>query len=49
MFERDTVQLTDFTIRVTNLPHHEHYGDDGVLRAVITRHFEELVKEEVGL
>lgn len=39
-FNMQTIEMTDFTIRVKNLPHHEKYYDnDDVLRAVVTQHF----------
>lgn len=39
-FNMQTIEMTDYTIRVKNLPHHEKYFDkDDVLRAVITHHF----------
>lgn len=42
--------MIDFTIRVKNLPHHTLYDDkDDVLRAMLTAHFEELIKDEMKL
>lgn len=42
--------MTDFTIRVKNLPHHNLYGDkDDILRAMLTAHFEEILRDEVKL
>lgn len=47
-FNQQTIEMTDFTIRVKNLPHHEKYFDkDDVLRAMITHHFQEIVKDEI--
>lgn len=40
-FDEATLEMTDFTIRVDNLPHHKFYGDnDDALRAIITSHFQ---------
>lgn len=42
--------MTDFTIRVKNLPHHTLYDDkDDVLRAMLTAHFEEIIRDEIKL
>lgn len=42
--------MTDFSIRVKNLPHHAYYGDnDEVLRAILTAHFEEIIKDELKI
>lgn len=50
IFHSQTIEMTDFTIRVKNLPHHTLYGDkDDVLRAVLTAHFQEIVKDEIKL
>lgn len=50
IFDQATVQITDFTVRVKNMPHHKCYGDDDdVLRAAIITHFEELIKDEITL
>ena len=46
----NTIEMTDFTIRVKNLPHHTVYGDkDDILRAMLIAHFEELIRDEVKL
>lgn len=44
-FNRDTIQMTDFSIRVKGIPHHKFYcdadgDDDGTLKAVLLKHFE---------
>jgi len=40
--------MTDFTLRVKNLPHHKYYGDnDEALKAVLMAHFEEVIKDEL--
>lgn len=42
--------MTDFTIRVKNLPHHKYYGDsDEVLKAILMIHFQEVIKDELKL
>lgn len=47
-FQQETVEMTDFSIRVKNLPHHAYYGDnDNVMRAILTAHFEEIIKDEL--
>lgn len=49
-FDLATIQMTDFTVRVQNLPHHLLYGNkDDVLRAVLTVHFREVLKDEMRL
>ena len=49
-FTLQTIEMIDFTIRVKNLPHHTLYDDkDDVLRAMLTAHFEELIKDEMKL
>ena len=49
-FHSSTIEMTDFTIRVKRLPHHTTYGDkDDVLRAVLTAHFEEIIRDEIKL
>lgn len=46
----NTIEMIDFTIRVKNLPHHTVYGDkDDVLRALMTAHFEDIIKDELKL
>jgi len=47
-FNRDTIQMTDFSIRVKGIPHHKFYSDkdgddDGTLKAVLLKHFEQVV------
>jgi hypothetical protein len=40
--------MTDFTIRVKNLPHHALYNNnDDLLRAILTAHFEDVIKDEM--
>jgi len=47
-FNDQTIQMTDFTIRVKNLPHHKFYGDnDEALKAVLMTHFSEVIKDEL--
>jgi len=49
-FNNQTIQMTDFTIRVKNLPHHKYYGDnDEALKAVLMAHFSEVIKDELKL
>lgn len=39
-FDLATIQMTDFTVRVQNLPHNLMYGNkDDILRAMLTAHF----------
>lgn len=41
MFDQATIEMTDFTIRVKNLPHHKYYNNnDDLFRAILTSHFE---------
>lgn len=47
-FDKATIQMTDFTIRVRNLPHHLMYDDkDDVLRAILMQHFQQIIKDEI--
>lgn len=49
-FDLATISMTDFTIRVQNLPHHLHYGnDDHYLRGILTAHFQDIIKDESRL
>jgi len=46
-FYNDTLELTDFTIRVRPMPHDAKYGDsESVLRAFLTTHFREIIKDK---
>jgi len=39
-FRNDTLEMTDFAIRVKRIPHDKKYGDDDeILRAFLTAHF----------
>lgn len=47
-FDLESIQMTDFTIRVQNLPHHVHYKRrDAILEAILTQHFQQVIKEEL--
>jgi len=46
-FKDDTIEMTDFTIRVKPMPHDAKYGDtDATLRAFLMAHFEAIIKDE---
>ena len=46
-FKDDTIEMTDFTIRVKPMPHDAKYGDnDESLRAFLMAHFESIIKDE---
>jgi hypothetical protein len=48
MYDSATIEMTDFTIRVTGIPHHSKYDQsDETLRAMLTMHFQEIVKDEL--
>lgn len=49
-FDQATIEMTDFTLRVQNIPNHLLYGNkDELLRAMLTVHFEEILKEEIEM
>jgi hypothetical protein len=44
--------MTDFSIRVKGIPHHKFYSDvdgddDGILKAILLKHFEQVVKDQI--
>ena len=40
--------MTDYTIRLKNIPHHKFYEDhDDVLRSYLTAHFQQVIKDEI--
>lgn len=46
-FKDDTLEMTDFTIRVKPMPHDAKYGDsEPTLRAFLMVHFETIIKNE---
>ena len=46
-FKNDTIDMTDFTIRVKPMPYEGKYGDNDVtLRAFLMTHFEGIIKDE---
>ena len=48
MFDESTIEMTDFTLRIKNLPHHAFYNNnDELLRSILTAHFEEIIKDEI--
>lgn len=41
--------MTDYTIRIKNIPHHKLYDDhDDVLRSYLTAHFQQVIKDEIS-
>ena len=47
-FKDQTIEMSDFTISMSNLPLEHMYGDnDDVLRAFLTKHFESVIKNEM--
>jgi hypothetical protein len=48
-FQDDTLEMTDFTIRVKNLPHDAKYlGEDMSLKAFLMAHFESVIKNQIN-
>ena len=46
-FYNDTLEMTDFTIRIKPMPHDGKYGDrDSLLKAYLTAHFESIVRDK---
>jgi hypothetical protein len=48
-FRDDTLEMTDFTIRVKNLPHDAKYGGENInLTAFLMAHFESVIKDQIN-
>jgi len=48
-FDAATIEMSDYTMRVKNLPHHNKYhNNDEALRAALIAHFEQVVKDEIA-
>ena len=45
-YKDNVIEMSDFTIRVKNIPHHEQYGrDDEILRGHLMQHFERIIQD----
>lgn len=46
-FREDTLEITDFAIRVKNVPHNMDYGDTDInLQAFLMTHFQQVIKDQ---
>ena len=47
MYKTKTIEMSDFTVRVKGLPHHQQYEcNDEVIRAILMAHFQRVARNE---
>lgn len=47
-YKDHAIEMSDFTIRVKNIPHHDQYGkDDEILRGHLMEHFQKIIQDQV--